>query len=79
MAGRRPQQSFPVTQVQTPGVEDAKTQRALDVLAGAVQQLQSTRGVTGGSVTGSRASGAALESLLAVLASQGIITDDTVA
>lgn len=69
MAGRKPSQPRPVAQVQAPGANAA--------LVSAVQQLQAARGAAEGSVTGSRASGAALESLLAVLAAQGIITDDT--
>lgn len=77
MAARKNPPPHAVPQVQTPAVDDAKTQRALAVLTSAVQQIQATNAAAGGKVTGSRASGAALASLLAVLASQGIITDDT--
>lgn len=79
MAGRKASAPPAVTQVQVSGVDDAKTQRALDSLASAVQQLQSTRGVAATSVTGSRASGDALVSLLEALVAQGIITDNTTA
>ena len=79
MAGRHVASAKPVTFAQVPGVDDPKTQRALDVLAGAVQQLQANRTGAAASVTGSRASGAALENLLTVLAGLGIITDDTTA
>lgn len=71
MAGRKAVPAHPVPQVHAPGANAE--------LVSAVQALQAARGVTGGSVSGSRASGAALESLLTVLAAQGIITDDTVA
>jgi hypothetical protein len=60
-----------------PGVDDKQTQRALDALTSAVQALQANRAPAGGSVTGSRAGGDALVSLLAVLAAQGVITDNT--
>jgi hypothetical protein len=76
MAGRRAERPGPVTVAQTPGVDDPKTQRAIDVLTGAVQELQG-RGIVALSVTGSRASGDALESLLARLAELGFIVDDT--
>ena len=79
MAARRAQKPVPVTQVQTPTVEDAQTQRALDTIASAVQQLQANRTQATASVTGSRSSGDALASLLRVLAEQGIIVDDTTA
>jgi len=67
-----------VTSAQVPGVDDPKVQRALDVLSGAVSDLQTRRTGTV-SVTGSRAGGDALENLLTALASLGIITDDTTA
>jgi hypothetical protein len=79
VAGRKANAPAPVTQVQVSGVADAKTQRALDALASAVQQLQATRGVAATSVTGSRAGGDALVSLLEALVAQGIITDNTTA
>ncbi len=42
MSGRRAASRSPVTFAQTPGVADAQTQRAIDVLTRAVQALQST-------------------------------------
>lgn len=78
MAGRKATGARPATFVSTPGVDDQKTQRALDVLSAAVQELQ-VKGAGGKSVTGSRASGAALVSLLQQLESLGIIVDDTTA
>lgn len=79
MAGRHVTAAKPVTLAQMPGVDDPNTQRALDVLHSAVQQLQTNRTAAAVSVTGSRASGAALENLLTVLEGLGIITDDTTA
>ena len=69
MAGRRPQPPRAVPQVQAPGADRELVQ--------AVQRLQATRAAAAVPVTGSRASGAALESLLAALAAAGVITDDT--
>ena len=40
MAGRRAPSRRPTVIAQTPAVDDAKTQRALDVVSGAVQELQ---------------------------------------
>jgi hypothetical protein len=77
VAGRKASATQAVTQVQAPAVDDAKTQRALDTLASAVQALQANRVAAGSEVTGSRAGGDALESLLEVLAAQGIIVDNT--
>lgn len=77
MAGRKPAKINTVPQVQTPTVEDAGTQRALDTLTSAVQQLQAARAAAAVSVSGSRSGGEALENLLTVLAELGIITDDT--
>ena len=76
MAGRRAPRQQPITFVQTPGVDDTKVQRAIDTLTGAVQELQA-KGNKALSVSGSRASGEALESLLARLVELGLITDDT--
>lgn len=61
---------------QPPAVQDATTQRALDVLTSAVQDLQARR-LGGAVVTGSRGSGAALESLLEQLVALGLIEDET--
>lgn len=78
MAGRAIVAPSTTTLVQVPTVDDAKTQHALKSLADAVHDLQSKR--TGGvAVTGSRASGTALASLLTALADCGIITDNTTA
>lgn len=78
MAGRRTTRIAPTTFAQTPGVDDPKVQRALDVVSGAIQELQGRVGTSPPeTVTGSRASGAALESLLAKLEALGIIVDDT--
>ena len=77
MAGRKGARPTVITQVQVSAVEDAATQRALDALTSAVQDLQANRAAAGGEVTGSRAGGSALVSLLAVLAAQGIIVDST--
>ncbi len=77
MAARKPQRPNPVPLVQTPAVNDAQTQRAIDTLTDAVQRLQSNRAVAARPVTGSRSSGDALESLLAALVEAGIIIDDT--
>lgn len=40
MAGRRAASRKPTVFAQTPNVDDAKVQRAFDVLSGAVQELQ---------------------------------------
>ena len=79
MPGRHAPRPLAVPQVQLPSVDDTATQRALDTLASAVQQLQANRASAALSVTGSRSSGAALENLLTVLAEAGIITDNTTA
>jgi hypothetical protein len=79
MAARRPLKPKAQALVQVPAVEDAGTQRALDALASAVQQLQSNRGAAAIPVTGSRSSGDALESLLEALVEAGIIVDETTA
>lgn len=63
--------------MQTPKVADAQTQRALDTVTAAVQQLQAKRGAAAASVTGSRSGGDALENLLVVLDELGIIKNDT--
>ena len=78
MAARRGVKPRPTASVQAPGVADKATKRAVDVLAGAVQELQK-RALGGKTVTGSRSSGAALESLLQQLAALGIIVDETTA
>lgn len=78
MAGRKPERAGPVTVVQASAVDDPKAQQAIDKLTIAVQALQA-KGGKALSVTGSRASGAALESLLARLVELGWITDDTTA
>lgn len=57
------------------GVRNVETNRALRQLEQGVRDLAPT----GASVTGSRASGAALENLLTVLARLGIITNNTTA
>lgn len=77
MAARKTAARAPVPVVQAPKVSDAKTQRALDTIVAAVQQLQARRSAAAVSVTGSRAGGAALENLLTALAELGIIKDDT--
>ncbi len=43
MAGRSTSRGRPVTQAQTPSVDDPKVQRALEVLTLAVQELQARR------------------------------------
>lgn len=43
MAGRRAIAAKPLGQLQTPSVEDATTQRAFEVVTGAVQELQTKR------------------------------------
>ncbi len=43
MAGRKTVATRPVAQVQVPAVDDVATQRALDVLVGAVQSQQTGR------------------------------------
>jgi hypothetical protein len=77
VSARRAASRAPVPIVQTPKVADAKTQRALDTVVAAVQQLQAKRSAAAVSVTGSRAGGDAFENLLTALAGLGIITDDT--
>lgn len=78
MAGRKATKPASMTLVQGSTVEDVPTQRALDRLTGAVQELQS-KGQPAIVVEGSRASGDALVSLLTALSQLGLITDETTA
>jgi electron transfer flavoprotein alpha subunit len=76
MAGRKPTTPSTVTQVQSSSVNDAATQRALDRLTTAVQDLQA-KGSPAVVISGSRSGGDALVSLLAALSQLGLITDET--
>lgn len=77
MAGRRPQKPKATVFVQMPKPADAKTRRTVEPLYQAILELQARGTADPVVVAGSRASGAALESLLAALVALGVITDKT--
>jgi len=77
MAGRRPAKPQAIARVQAPKSVEAATRAAVEPLYQAILDLQARGAQDPVAVTGSKASGAALESLLEALSSLGVIVDNT--